>query len=245
MVVHRDGFGQWKDKVEKDMRELFRLALSRPKLDQIKGAPVVISEGGSLRVLGPDGTVLLYVGNIGIDLPDGAPQYGFRVKRRDGSTALVVYDPLPAVDGENQFVALLDRAQNIIFSDDTTSGVGIGRPYLPIQFGPSSVDGLLSSDSATFFRILEALPFKQHPRGYVQLRHSTDIGGTTGEVQVLANGSVVAGPWPVVFGYGYSQQDFDMPGGHETSPFLEVQVRRTAGTGRVFASVISAYGVAS
>lgn len=92
-------------------------------------------KGGALVVEHADGSTSSYWGPITPALPDGTYQPGFIVRREDGTLAAALYDPTPdpsTPDGFQQFLALYDRAEEIVVSDDTDSGQGLARPYVPI-----------------------------------------------------------------------------------------------------------------
>jgi len=198
---------------------------------------VVLPAGTSLTVTDPEGQVLAYIGSLGNTRPDGQPHQGTILRRDDGSVAL-------SVQGEtgsdpkfwNQFVALWDRSGSIIISDDTISGAGLARPYLPISLAPN-YEGMPSVAGATWQDIEVGTFYKQHPKALVTVNFTTSNAETTGQVRVVLDDVVVAGPVDVAF--AITRRNFgpvDLPGAPYSQHTLRVQGIRTAGTGTVRAA---------
>lgn len=149
-------------------------------------------KGGALVVEAADGSTSAYFGGIYPAMPDGTVQPGFILRREDGSLAAALYDPTPdpaSPDGFKQFFAIYDRGGRIVFSDDTSSGQGIARPYVGGGFARARyADWGVSTTSAAFETLFEQRIWKQHPRLEVGIRASTTDAATTGETRVLVNG---------------------------------------------------------
>jgi hypothetical protein len=157
------------------------------------GAGLTIGGGGKMVVQHPDGKTLMLMGAYDVtdtyNMPDGSRQPMALIYRADGSLALGMWDPDPASGGFQQFLALLDRSGNIIVSDDTNSGQGLARPYIPASFYKTRfADFTAASVSATFETLFDTTMYKQHPQLVVGFRASMDTTATTGEVRVLVNG---------------------------------------------------------
>lgn len=211
------------------------------------GGGLRIRDGGGLILEDQDGTPVTYIGGLtgGQLRPDGTPQPAFVQYRDDGTVAISVYDPVPG-DAYQQFVALWDRAGNWVVTDDTASGQGIGRPYLPAPFYRARYTDWPSSTAAAFETVWRGGFYKQHPKIYMGVRHTSDASGTTGEVQVLVNGVQVGDIAPVEFLVSSSQfGPAVVPGVHLASLDVEIRARRTAGTGAVRCEPSFCYGAES
>lgn len=106
-------------------------------------------------------------------------------------------------------IMIRDPSDNIIFENDSLSGVGIGRPYLYYHLAPTvnaMIQGTVfvpSTASAAYVDLYEGRPHVWHPRV------SYDIGiSATGvtDWRILVNGTVVFTGSPSAAG------DFDIPG---------------------------------
>lgn len=112
------------------------------------------------------------------------------------------------ISNENS-VKIRDPSDNIIFENDSFSGVGIGRPYLYYHMAPTTnamIEGTVfvpSTRSAAYVAVYEGQPHVWHPRV------SYDVGiSATGvtDWRILVNGTVVFTGSPSAAG------DFDIPG---------------------------------
>jgi hypothetical protein len=189
--------------------------------------------GGTLKVLAPDGGNSFWLGSIVPALPDGSYQPGFILRREDGTLAAALFDPTPVPGDYHQFFALYDRAGNVIVSDDTNSGQGIARPYVPSAFYPSRfADFTASSTAAAFETVFDARVPKQHPCLEVGYRASMDTTGTTGEVRVMVNGVQLGAT--STEGFAVASRftgSFPVAGAHLSQLIVEIQARRTSATG--------------
>lgn len=213
-----------------------------------------ISDGGVLIVKDRDGETLIRMGRSddpALNAPDGNPQMLFQLYRSTGEVAFEVIDPLPAVDGFQQFVAIRDRAGNAIVSDDTTSGQGLSRPFIGIPFGEYIQAPTSTTTSGSFVTMQRATIYKQHPKLIVKLLAQASAAGTTGEVrlwnstageQVGSTLSVGSGAYIEAFIGG---ADGVVNGAHEDLLDIDVQARRTAGAGTIGTRVLTAWGYPS
>lgn len=145
---------------------------------------------GALVVESDAGQTSAFFGGIYPATPDGKRQPGFILYREDGSKAAAMYDPAPGPTPSDykQFFALYDRDGNIVLSDDTETGLGLARPYVPFFFYSARfTDTPQVTSSATFETLWLATAYKQNPISYVAAA-SVASAGTTGEVRVLVNG---------------------------------------------------------
>lgn len=213
-----------------------------------------ISDGGQLVVKDRDGETLLLIGRSDdptLNAPDGRPQMLFQLYRSSGEVAFEVFDPLPSVDGFQQFVAIRDRAGNAVVADDTTSGQGLSRPFIPIPFGEYIEYPTSTTTSATFVTMQRASIYKQHPKLLVRLLAQASAAGTTGEVrlwnsttgeQIGTTLTVGSGAYIETFIGG---SDGVVNGAHEDILDIDVQARRTAGAGTIGTRVLTAWGYPS
>jgi hypothetical protein len=153
------------------------------------------------------------------------------VVRVDGSTAL----KLGQTVGGSQYIALLDRQGNTVVSDDTSTGQGLARPWLPV---PWQEEAATSTSGTTFVTTSTATLYKQHPRMNLEVL-VTAPASVTAEYRVLANND---GPTATLVtasavGAVTRQRDLwdalDVPGVFGERVLLELQVRVAAGTGSV------------
>lgn len=255
--AEHDDFTEWKKSVERRLREALSRAASRPQLGISSGDFEI--NGGSMTIRGDGGLTLVSAGGVptfsargetGEPDPDGNPQPEVRMYRADGSAAFYMWDPLPNQDGYNQFWAWYDREGNLLLGDDTTSGRGIARPYIPWEVkDENGSDYTTPNSTASFLDVHYISGWIQHPRMKVPM---TVIAPSTGagEVQIVddATGAVVAGPTAVATNTSIAPfYEFNVT--PTTSMweyhYFRVQTRRTSGTGNITSRVWSAYGVQS
>lgn len=202
--------------------------------------------GGFLRLLA-GGVQTFYVGPVTPAMPDGSAQQGWIVRREDGSTALALYDPDPASGGFFQFLALYDRAGNIVMSDDTDSGQGLARPYVPGTFHRTRyADFSVSTVSGTWETLWDTYLPKQHPRLAVGYRASMDTSGTSGEVRVMVGTTQVGAT--TAEGFAITTRDIGpapVPGGHMETLRVEIQARRLSTSGALRVEPLYVRGVQS
>lgn len=191
------------------------------------------------------GRLLYYLGgatNSAYNKPDGTQQSVFEAWRDTGQLAMAIADFNPqSENGYQQFVGLFDRQGNIIVSDDTDTGWGLATPWLQgghwfnqdITKWPSTTSSTFTAAWSTWIAIQQ--PWLRV--GY--LGHSDS--GTTGEVQLVLNGDVVHGPVSIPAGSFSSVQVATIPIyslglGYGSTKQLDIQYRRTGGTGSIQAS---------
>lgn len=197
-------------------------------------------KGGFLRLLASvTGTTLFYVGPYGPSGPDGTPQQGMYVRRADGTAVLAMFDAFPDTDGGlfNQALNWYGRTGGVVFSDDTDSGQGIARPYLPGVFYRSRNQDWPTADDTSWTTVYRARMVKQQPRLLVQAWAVATEGGT-GEMRVVVNGVELAPPVTVsgslVAEYTFGPTPVD--GAHMAALTVELQVRMVSGPGGVQSS---------
>lgn len=201
------------------------------------GAGLSIRDGGALSLVARDGTVLSYIGPVLPDLPDGSPQPGWIVRRAGGAVALALFDAFPAADGTlDQAVNWFDRNGVVVLADDTDSGHGLAKPYVPVPVTRARYTDMPAVTDAGFVDVLSTpgVFHKVNARARVDIRCTTDVSGTTGEVRVLVDDVQVGDTQPVGFVVETKYVGpFVMPGDAYSTHRIRVQARRTAGTGAV------------
>jgi hypothetical protein len=204
--------------------------------------------GGFLRLLDKVLDVdLFYVGPVSPDKADGSPQQGWVVRRADGTTVLLLRDAFPTDAGGalQQALNWYDRAGNVVLADDTNGGAGLARPHLASAFYPARTQDMLKSTAAVFETVFRARVEKQQPKLYVEAWGWTDVAGTSGDVQVLVNGAALGTVRGVNNG-AVTLLQFGpavVAGNIGDVLNVEIQARRTAGTGNVVvgASMVSGW----
>lgn len=210
------------------------------------GSFLWIYDGGSLIMQTPAGHTVVQAQRI--DIPDGSgrKQQVFVLGRDDGSLAFALAD-LGTTPGHShqQNWALYDRATNILFAEDTDSGVGLARPYLSLGPFMSNSYPTDTTTSGSFVTLQTLVGFKQHPKVWVQILGRSDDGTTTGEIRVIDQDGHVIGPVQTVTAGAYAYYNIGpavLPGAHELAISLNIQARRTAGTGAIGVRGIAAWG---
>lgn len=175
----------------------------------------------------------------------GRKQMESLLYRADGTIALAIYDG-GTVDGHTfqQALQVFDRSVNIILADDTTSGQGLARPYIPMgAFTDNSVP-TATTTSATFVTLQTLVGYKQHPKVQGQVLVYAD-SGTTGTIQIIDQSSNVLFTTNLTsaqFGY-LSYGPVALAGTHELPISLNIQGKVLTGAGKVGARGVSAVGV--
>ena len=228
--------------IERQLNDLSGRVNIRPALNTIVGGSVTIKDGGALIVEDTTGDKVISVGRISPDV-DGEPQMATVIRRMDGSLAFAVWTG--ATTGV-QPVRIYDKGSNIIFADETASaGGGLAIPWLPYNVPqPIARDGWGSTTSTTYTAVLRTVTPLMSPKIYVQCVQGTAVG-TTGNVGQLR--LMVGGVQVFEAAAGDNIDDvFDIPSWNYTgtpqATTIEIQCKRTAGTGAVAVSCRSCYG---
>lgn len=207
----------------------------------VGGGGITLKAGAELHVQHPNGQDVLEVS------ADDQGIYTIRMRRNDGS---LVFETATTVL-ESQYFALHDTIGHIIFSDDAVSAQGLARPYLQWRALPTAELGTIPASgrttSATFVALWTVVGEKQHPKLRIDLHTRTDAT-TTGEVRVRDpnTGAVLTGPHVIPAGDNNRRlYDCSVAGGFSEIKNIDVELRRTAGTGEVQAYVMMAEGIQS
>lgn len=195
----------------------------------ISAGGLLIRDDGAFQIISADGSFTLYARRGS----DGKREFG--LLRDNGTFVLRTF----STAGGYQAWALHDNSNNITNSDDAESGQGIARPYLSIPVQTQRWDNLPSTSLDTFEAVETTnYQFKQHPRWFVQIRHCSTAADTTGELRLTLDGVQVGDPTPVAFTSAWvNVGPIAVPGTHMSQHILNLECRRTAGTGRVGASM--------
>jgi hypothetical protein len=208
-------------------------------------------KGGFLRMksAAAGGVDTFYVGPITPALPDGSYQPGVIVRRNDGTTALLLWDPIPDPGGPNgysQFLGWYDRTGHAIVTDDTDSGQGIARPWLPLPLPQSTLIASWPSTSSTTDGIIaESQASLQQVKLWWNASTIADPG-VTGTVQLkISYGSttVTSDPHPITATLGFINDVITLPDGFfGQSAVIDVMAHVTGGTGKVYCQTWTLYG---
>lgn len=229
--------------VREEIAAAFRSGASRNMSISAGGRLTV--KGGNLVVENASGGLAFYVGAVSPSLPDGTYQPGFILYREDGTVAAGLYDPDPAGDYK-QFFAVYDRSGNVVVSDDTDSGQGLGRPYLPLPlYAARFTADPQACTSGTWETLWQGSVYKQHPRMLVQASVGADVG-SAGEVRVMVGGVQLGATAPVTSTpAGVNFGPAAVAGAYSSSLTVQLQAQRTSGAGVVRVQAAGAWGLQS
>lgn len=234
--------------LERDVSEL--RAARRLEQATIGAGGLRIVDGGRLAMDTTAGVRMVDVGAISddrFDHPDGSPQQAIWLRREDGSTVFSCFSG----QGETlQAWSWRDRSGNQVLADDTLSGSGLARPYIPVQLGPSfdaGWDYWPRNSTTTMTELWRGRIYRQHPKIVVVVDASMDTSGATGYIELRLNGVAQGSPTSVGFAAAfYTLGPFDMTQyGHMSQVDVSVMGRRNTGTGALRASIFSAYTLQS
>ncbi|OAR21922.1 hypothetical protein A8W25_28165 [Streptomyces sp. ERV7] len=239
--------------LERRVHELTGRANIRPAMNEITHGAVRIGEGGSLSVTAPDGTGLFGVGQLPpfYNHTNGTPQQGLIIQREDGTEAITVRAIPSALGVDTQAVSVWDRSGNQVLSDETTTGWGMGTPYMPLVFNRLVSTGSdVVNDSNFQNRYFCVFPAQQ-PVAVVVVEFGAG-GGSTCEVLLqyrttdtttwtdIGTASVTAAPTSTA----WAAKQFVTPlhGAAYLLPcYFRLQVRQKSGTSGVMAHVLGAF----
>lgn len=141
-------------------------------------------KGGALKVLYAAGDLAVYFG--GLASGGSYVGTGLLIQEPNGTDiASFSYNENTGTHTAN----LHDSQNNVIVGNDSVSGQGLARPYVPMGGWARAryADWSISTTSATFETLWRGEIFKQHPRMSVATLASMDTSGSTGEVRVLVD----------------------------------------------------------
>lgn len=207
-----------------------------------RGRPVAgasISQG-NLELRTPDGDTIMRAGEIQWG---SQTAYGVEFFRQNGTRQARFFD---TANGGGYW-ALYGEQGEILVSNDTVSGVGLATPYIPLTVTRYSeyLSPPVTTVSATFEPLFRAHAQRQHPRVRFLLATDSDAD-TTGEVMLTQGGAQISNVVSVPLGDNTLRWlDATVTGDHLGTLGVEVNARRTAGTGFVRVGVMWCAGVQS
>lgn len=226
--VPLDFWGRIQRMIEDAVAKLARSGMLRNA--SISGGALVVKNGGQLRVEYPaelGGAVGVYFGDLSHS--GGYLGTGLIVEQPDGTNIMQVHTD-DATGGTT--AALRDGEGKVAFSTQT-GGSGIDHPYFGHSFFPSRyANWTVQTTSPTFETLFTSFGYRQHSGVFAWTCASMDTAGTTGEVQVLVNGTPIDDPASIGFALSTNYHGTGPVDG-DTSTFmvLEIQGRVTSGAG--------------
>lgn len=232
--------------LEKEVQEL--RAARRLERASVGGGGLRVVQGGRFAMDTPSNIRMIDIGkidNANFNNLDGSAQQAQFQRRADGSLFFACFSAPQIAGTDTQAWTYYDREGNTIFAEDTNSGQGLARPYLPVAMGPHADGGWdywPRTASTTMAGLWEGRLYKQLPNVTVVVRTSMDTSGATGALELTING-VGQGTANVSFTIGYvtlgpySLASF----GHMAQIPITVQGRRVSGTGAIRATFHTAY----
>lgn len=225
-------------KLERQVSELSGRANIRPALNTIVNGSVTIKGDGVLEIQDGDGHTSLVAGRAEPDYLSGGAQTATIINRVNGNKAFAVWSE---TGSSTQAVRVFDGNGNPVFSDDPILG-GLAQPWIPLP-KPQDVSVVTwpKTTSSTYVTIASAPARLQHPA----VIFVADMGwdsGCTGSLQLTIGGTVV--------GTGASNARLAgnvlVPGwswsGTPGETLIELQAKKTAGTGNVYGQIKYLYG---
>ncbi|MFG2826122.1 hypothetical protein ACGFWI_01345 [Streptomyces sp. NPDC048434] len=234
--------------LEREVREL--RAARRLEQATIGAGGVRIVNGGRHAMDTSSGVRMVDIGAIAderFDHPDGTPQQAMWLRREDGT---LLFSCFAGTGGGTQAWSWRDRSENQVVADDTTSGSGLARPYLPVQLTPAFDGGWdywPRTSATSMAELWYGIVYKQQPRIVVAVEAAMDTSGATGFIEVRINGVAQGSPTSIGFtALPYTLGPFDLGKfAHMQQITVSLMGRRNTGTGAIRASVTSAYTIQS
>lgn len=194
----------------------------------------LIIRGGEFELIDPNGERIVFLGT----LANGATGWTFRY---DDGSPLFNRQGTPG----QQLFAFWDPSGNIILSNDAETGMGLGRPWLPMPLPqPTAAGHWQSTTSGTFAAIGRSTGVVQHPRMRAEFTAFAQAG-TTGEVRMTVHGQQMGDAVTVSDG-AFEDGGFDeaVPEGVDFGDgvTVELQARVTSGGGAVSGVTRVLYG---
>lgn len=219
--------------------------LAQGSLDVVGGA-VTIS-GGDLILKDTTGAILFRIGTM---------LYGDRgvtAYRADGSIAWQICKIFSAGDTQQRYMQY-DLAGRVVGGDAQLSPTGFDSPHIPHAWHPVDRSDAKTTTSATFVSLFEHRGFRGNPGLPIAFSVLCSDATTAGEVQVIdvaSGGGLVpffAAPWVGTIPAGtttatiLTAPPLAVPGSANDAVLLQVQARRTAGTGTVSVAIARSVG---
>lgn len=173
-------------RLERDVRQLTGRAQIRPAMNQIVNGDTIIGEGGQLYVRSADGASLFQVGK----LYPNSDEFGFLVRREDGSIAIGTYSGDADDPDAPQAIRIKARRGEEIFVEDIKGG-GLARPYLPLPIPTQEDTSTWPTTTATSWATIgRSMGIAQHP--YIRaVATIARPSGTSGQLRLVVDGTAV------------------------------------------------------
>lgn len=234
--------------LEKEVREL--RAARRLERASVGAGGLRVVQGGRLAMDTPGNVRMVDIGKIddgNFNNLDGSAQQAQFQRRADGSLFFACFSAPQVAGTDTQAWTYYDREGNVIFAEDTNSGQGLARPYIPLTMGASFESGWdywPRNATTTMQPLWEGRFYKQLPRVTVVVHTSMDTSGAIGAIELAING-VGQGTTSVSFSVGYiTLGPYSLAGyDHMQEVPLTVQARRVSGSGAIRAVVHTAYNM--
>lgn len=232
-------------------RRLRNLETANPlQAGQIGQGGITATNGGAFSVIDTDGHTVAIIGALppAFNRSDGSAQPGTIYYREDGTIAAALADLNPLTPPYKQAWQNVDRSNNVIFADDTNSGFGLARPYIPAGTFVSISVPTDTTTSTSFTGLAWADVFQQHPKITASVLVQTSAG-TTGEVRM----TIVGGPQvcsTLTVAAGIFGQVTLQPGAWPAGTYafdqritMQLEARVTGGTGSIGVRALGLWGV--
>jgi hypothetical protein len=227
--------------LEREVREL--RAARRLENAAIGSGGLRITAGGRFAMETPAGRRMVDIGSIensDFDHGDGSTQQAMWFRREDGSLFFACYAYPPGGSGETQAWTFYDRTGTAVLAEDTASGSGLARPWLPLN-PPVPTDSTTwpRGTAANFAAIASSWNTLWQPQMRV-FGLTAAVGAATGEVRLAIDGN----PWgPTVSAGAAIDYTGPVPDTAIGSLFkLDVQARRVTGTGSIACQITLVHG---
>lgn len=197
-------------------------------------------KGGALKVLYSAGQLAVYFGGLVTGTTYAGT--GLLIQEPNGiDIASFSYNEVTGTHTAN----LHDGQNNVIVGNDSFSGQGLARPYVP-QGGWARAryaDWNIATTSATFETLWRGEMFKQHPKISVATLSSMDTSGSTGELRVVVDGVQMGTTQTIGFAQTVSLIGPDVVAGvHMKVLTVEIQGRVASGAGALKVEPLHCFG---
>ncbi|MEU5965959.1 hypothetical protein ABZ777_32540 [Micromonospora parva] len=204
------------------------------------GAGGIRIQGGTVVVVDADGAEIIRIGKVPGFSGEVPGLTATRAPSAGGSVALSLRDGIYAV---------WDRVGNVAMSTDEVSGQGLATPWIPLTARPSTdyTSPPVSTTSTSFASQWTVSGDKQHPRVKAVVLVQADAA-TAGEIRLRdpVSGVVIAAAQAIPAAEFASHTLVgSVAGDHTTRCQVDVEVRRTSGSGAIRTLVTYVMGVQS
>lgn len=224
----------WKREIDRQLRAI------RDRVGNVSGwigqGGLEIGDNGSLKMTSVGGVRIMFFGL------DATGKQAMALRRDNGATIMFTYTA-----GGNQFWTLTDNRSVSVVSDDAVSGIGLARPWLPIQMHALfsmaansiySYRNLPASSIASSTLLWEGrLVMASHPKIEIDGVWGAASGANSSTYRLLVN-SVQVGTWSETGLAVGTRGPFDISANIDIAEVpVELHVQ-ASGTGQVAAQVL-------